>query len=233
MNHPYHCEKAPILRVFGDLAARVGVLLRLNPSLLQRVAFAPRPAIHSIGAFLHLSPEACRPDSTVAAILDQRDPRELLRCAIPNAPPRLFRALDRAGDQVRERSYYERLATLCAGPLGEMLLSGGPLSDRRLDHVEGLLKMDPAILSLKAILNHSMIRIMAIEIVIIFLRAHGVFDEAEFRLPDGAGLPAILRRLQKALDRIGAPPPSFSLPPPFRIIRTVGDLRRVGKLLNN
>src|ERR1700722_2987541 len=119
MSHSYHTEQSPVLRIFSGLAARVGVLLRLNPSLLQRVAFAPRPAIHSIGAFLHLCPDADRSDTEVAAILNDRDPRDLLRSAIPSAPPRLYRALDRAGDHVHEKSYYESLAPLCVGPLAD------------------------------------------------------------------------------------------------------------------
>jgi hypothetical protein len=233
MSHFYHTEQSPILRIFGDHAARVAVFLRLNPPLLQRIAFAPRPAIHAIGAFLHLSPEALRPDATVAAILDQRDPRELLRCAIPNAPLKLYRALDRAGDAVHEKSYYERLATLCSGPLSDFLLSGESLNPRRLDRLEALLEMDRVILKWRGIWDQQLREIEAVNAIIIFLRVHRAFDEAEFRLPAGAGLPAILRRLQKALDQIEAPTPSFSLPPPFRIIRTVRELRDVGKVLSN
>ena len=233
MSHSYHTEQSPVLRIFGDQAARVAVLLRLNPSLLQRVAFAPRPAIHSIGAFLHRCPDADRSDTEVAGILNERDPRDLLRSAIPHAPPRLYRALDRAGDCVLDKLYYERLACLCSGPLSDFLLSGGSLNPRRLDRLEALLKMDPVIVSLPGILDQQLCEIEAVNAIVSFLRAHGVFNEADFKLPGEAGLPAVLRKLQRALDRIEAPAPSFSLPSPLRIIRTVAELRGVGKILDN
>jgi hypothetical protein len=233
MSHSYHQERAPILRIFGDHAGRMAKLLRLNPALLQRIVYAPRSAIHSMGAFLHLAPESCRPDQTVAEILDERDPRELLRCAIPNAPSRLYRALNRAGDTVHERSFYERLSKHCWGPLSDLLLEGGLLNERRLDRVEALLKMDPVIISMRGILDRPMYEIEAIDILLAFLRAHGAFEKADSELPNEAGLPAVLRRLQKALDRIEAPLPDFALPPPFRIVRTIGELRIAGRLLNN
>jgi hypothetical protein len=208
-------------------------LLRLNPLLLQRVAYAPRPAIHAMGAFLHLSAEALRPDATIAATLHERDPRDLLRCAIPNAPPKLFRALDRAGDHVRERSFYERLGVLCATPLAETLLSGGPLNDARLHWAEALLSADPAVLQLRAVLAPRTSDIEAIDILVAFLRAHDAFQEDDLGLPNGAGLPAVVRRFQTALDRIEAPSPGFELTTPFRIVRTVRELREAGKLLKN
>src|ERR1700722_10108217 len=189
MSHSYHTEQSPVLRIFSGLAARVAVLLRLNPSLLRRVAFAPRPAIHSIGAFLHLCPDAHRSDTEVAAMLNERDPRDLLRSAIPNAPSRLYRALDRAGDHVLDKSYYERLASLCSGPLSDFLLSGGSLNPRRLDRLEALLGMDPIIVSLPGIWDQQLCEIEAVNAIIIFLRAHNVFDAADFRLPGEVGLP--------------------------------------------
>ena len=78
-----------------------------------------------------------------------------------------------------------------------------------------------------------MCEIEAVNAIIIFLRAHGVFNEDDFKLPEEAGLPAVLRKLQQTLDRIEAAAPSFSLPSPLRIIRTVRELRGVGKVLDN
>jgi hypothetical protein len=233
MDSSHHQETAPVLRIFGDHAALVAKMLRFNPLLMRRVMYAPRPVIHSIGAFLHLSPLASQSDIRVATLLEETDPRELLRSAIPNAPPRLYRALDRAGDHVLDKSFYERLAALCNGPLSDLLLSSGSLSRRRLDRLEALLKMDPVIISLPCIWDRQLCEIEAVNAIIIFLRAHSALNAADFKLPEEAGLPAILRRLQMALDRIRAPAPSFSLSLPLRIIRTVGEMRGIGKLLNN
>jgi hypothetical protein len=137
-------ERAPIIRVFGDHCTGTAKLLKVRPSLLDTVAFAPRTAIHAIGAFLYLAPQAERPDSTVAAMLENDDPRDLLRQAIPNTPDRLYRALDRAGDQVRERSFYERLGAICSGPLGGAPLANGLLNNVRLGRAEAILGMNPS-----------------------------------------------------------------------------------------
>ena len=90
-------ERAPLLLVFGSLADRVAEILRSRPSLTARIAFAPPEAIHAIAAFLYLAPEATGSDAEVGNLIEQSDPRELLRKAIPDCPARLYRALDRAG----------------------------------------------------------------------------------------------------------------------------------------
>src|SRR4051812_43708573 len=91
-------ERAPCLLVFGDLAGRVATLLRARPTLIARLIVAPREAVHGISAFLHLAPDALKPDTEVAKIINDTDPRHLLRAALPDCPARLYRALDRAGD---------------------------------------------------------------------------------------------------------------------------------------
>src|SRR3954466_3569225 len=99
-------ERAPLLGVFGDnLAARMAALIRERPVLIARLIVAPPEAVHSIGAFLHLAPDAARPDAEVAAILNDTDPRDLLSAALPGCPPRLYRALARAGDRVRPPAF--------------------------------------------------------------------------------------------------------------------------------
>ncbi len=201
---------------------------------MSRVIYAPRSAIHAYGAFLHMSAEADRPDAHVAVTLDTTDPRKLLRSAIPEAPPKLYRALDRAGDRVKDKSFYQRLERLCAGPLSEMLLSDGTLDDARLDRIEALLKMDPIVLTMSPLLARRTHEIEAGNVLVRFLRAHGVVqNHDDLKLPHGAGLPAILRRLQDLLDRIPAPEVEFTLPPPFRVLRSVGELRQVGVAFNN
>ncbi|MBD0270524.1 MAG: hypothetical protein ICV73_01220, partial [Acetobacteraceae bacterium] len=148
-------ERAPLLLVFGDLAPRVAALVRARPSLIARLIVAPREAVHAIGAFLHLAPAAASPDAEVASAIEATDPRGLLRAALPGCPPTLYRALDRAGDRVRERRFYERLGAVSAGPLGPALLGGGPLDDARLGLFEAVLAMDPLVATLRAALPES------------------------------------------------------------------------------
>src|SRR3954468_19320334 len=102
-------ERAPMLLAFGDLAPRVAKLVRAKPILIARLILAPREAVHAIGAFLHLAPEAANSDAEVAAMINDSDPRKLLRAALPDTPKRLYRALDTAGDQVSEKRFYDRL----------------------------------------------------------------------------------------------------------------------------
>lgn len=233
MSAPFiRTERAPVLLVFGLHAARMADLVRLRPSLLTRLAYAPRPAMHATGAWLHLAPDVGRSDSEVAAILDESEPRDLLRAAVPDAPASLYRALDGAGDRVRERGFYERVAAACRTPFGDWLL-GGDLDDARLSHTEALLNMDPFVAAMHAALPNPLYLARSVDAVLAFLRSHDALAEAELRLPPRAGLRAILRRLQRALDGIPAPFPGFALDPPHRLVGTVGELRRLGAELGN
>ena len=226
-------ERAPLLLVFGDLAPRVAALVRARPVLVARLVLAPREAVHAIGAFLHLAPASARPDAEVAAVADGSDPRDLLRAALPGCPARLYRALDRAGDRVRERGFYERLGAVCAGPLGPALLGGGPLDDARLGLFEAVLGMDPLVAALRAALPESIYQMEAADSLVAFLRAHGALRDGDLRLPPRAGLAAVNRRIRRALARIPAPDPGFAPPPPFRLVSTTAELQRIGRAFGN
>src|SRR3954463_1001281 len=102
-------ERAPLLLVFCDLSGRMAALVRARPSLITRLMVAPREAIHSIGAYLHLAPEAAQADAVVATVIDESHPRDLLKAALPGCPLHLYRALDRAGDRVSDKRFYERV----------------------------------------------------------------------------------------------------------------------------
>jgi hypothetical protein len=234
MSAPFtRTETAPVLCVFGPHAARVADLVRLRPALLNRLAFAPVPAIHAIGAWLHLAPEADRPDPDVAVIIDQSDPRDLLRAAIPQAPAQLYRALARAGGRVLERSFYERLAAICVTPVVDVLWGDHPIDGSLLRFAEKLLRLDPLVLKLRSILRRSEIEAEQLQVVITFLRTHNALKDEDLDLPPAAGKPALAKRLQAALDRIEAPDPGFELNHPYRIIRKAGELRAIGKELGN
>ncbi|MBC4018642.1 hypothetical protein ACFQU2_16655 [Siccirubricoccus deserti] len=218
--------------VFGDLAPRVAALIRARPILIARLIVAPREAVHAIAAFLHLAPDAAGPDVDVAKIINQTDPRELLNAALPACPARLYRALDRAGDRVRERRFYEKLAAVCSGPFADRLLDGA-LDDIRVAHFEALSRMDPALGAMRSALPENTYLVEGIDSLVAFLRARGALRDGDLRLPPGAGLPAITRRLRVALGRIEAPDPGFNPPPPFRLLRTSDELQRIGKAFGN
>jgi len=189
--------------------------------------------VHATGAFLHLAPAAALPDAEVAALIDDGDPRDPLRAALPGRPPTLYRALDRAGDRVRERRFYERLGVACAGPLGPALLGAGPLDDARLGLFETVLAMDPLVAALHGALPESIHQAEAADSLVAFLRAHAALHDGDLRLPPRAGLAAVSRRLQRALGRIKAPDPGFAAPPPFRLVSTTAELQRIGRAFGN
>jgi hypothetical protein len=226
-------ERAPLLLVFGNLAERVAALLRAQPSLVARLAFAPREAIHAIAAFLYLAPESTKSDAEIADLIDRSDPRDLLRKAIPESPIRLYRAFDKAGNVVRARSFYERVAAICRGPFGTTFLEGGDLNDRRLDHYETMQTMDPLTVSLHSAMPENLYLANAVDTLVVLLRSHGAIGECDFPLPKSAGVGAVQRRILKAIDAVRAPIPAFVVPSPFHYIETIGELRRIGREFEN
>lgn len=215
-------ERAPLLRVFGPLAGRVARLGRACPTLVMRLLVAPRTAVHSIGAYLHLAPGADGPDQDVGRRIENTDPRELLLAALPDAPPRLYRALNRAGDQVRGSRYYRRLGAAVTGPLGPSLLEAGLLNEDRLDHVDSVLAADPLVAPLSAHFPSSAFTIDHLDTLVTLLRAHAATDAVDWRLAPNAGPRAAFRRMQQALDALTAPDPGFEPPAPFRVVPSLG-----------
>jgi hypothetical protein len=226
-------EHAPLLLVFDDLAPRVAGLLRARPSLTARFVFAPRAAIHSVGAFLHLAPAAALPDREVAALIEETDPRDLLKAAMPDCPAQLYKALDRAGDRVHRRKFYLRLSAIAAGPHASALLGGRLLDEMRLKFFEALSLMDPAVAALQAGLREDRYLCAGVDCLVSLLRAHGALRDEDLTLPHRAGLPAVAQRIRAALGRIEAPNPGFTAPPPFRLIRDTAELQRVATAFKN
>jgi hypothetical protein len=226
-------ERAPLLLVFGDLATRVAALLRIRPSLTARLIVAPRSAIHATGAFLYLAPDAARSDAEAAMLIDDADPRQLLRLAMPACPPRLYRALDRAGDRLNGKDFYQRLSTIASGPHAAALLAGGPVNESRLCFFEALSQMDPAVAALRGGLRDDKYLCAGIDCLVALLRAHGALHDGDLTLPPQAGLPAVARRIRTVFGRIQAPSPGFTVPAPFSLVRTTIELQRVATAFKN
>ena len=229
-----HClrDRAPMLSAFGMLDRRVAKLVIARPELAKRLALAPRSAIHSIGIFLHLCPEASGEAAEVAALIDTTHPRDLLRMALPDAPAQLYRALDRVGDRVRGRAFYRRLGAIASGQFGSAFLAGR-LSDQRLDFYEMVATMDPAVVAVCDALEESQRLAESVDVLVKFLRSHKAITDADLCLVPGAGINALLRRLQRSFDAIRAPDPGFHPPVGWRIIETIRELRSVGREFEN
>ena len=225
-------ERSPCLLVFGDLAPRMAKLIRLRPLLITRLVVAPPEAIQAIGAFLHLAPDAAGSDAEVAVIITDTDPRRLLHMALPACPRRLYRALDSAGDRVLGKRFYERLGAVCRGPFSDALLRGN-LTESRLAFYEALSKADPATAALRCGFGENTHIVDSVNCIVSLLRARGVLRDDEMRLPSGAGMAAVARRVRAVLGRIEAPHPEFVIPEPFRLIRTTNELQRLAKRFEN
>jgi hypothetical protein len=225
-------ERAPLLLVFGSLADRVAEILRARPSLTARIAFAPPEAIHAIAAFLYLAPEAAGSDAEVGNLIEQSDPRELLKKAIPDCPTRLYRALDRAGSPVHNRSYYVRLDAVCRGPFGSAFLDGD-LNDTRLDFYDALGAMDPLVASLYVALPETRHLANAVDTLVALIRSFGAIEACDFNLPKNARIGAVLRRLLRGLYAVRAPQPPFAVPATLRLVETIGELQEIGRRFKN
>ncbi|MBU8539469.1 hypothetical protein [Falsiroseomonas tokyonensis] len=228
-----HFDNAPALRVYGPHARRIATLIAINPGLAQRLLCAPTRVIHAVGAFLHLADSGTDPD--VAATLHDTDPRALLRLAIPGCPPTLFRALDRAGSIVGSRVFYQRIASISAGPYGNLIVDGsGRIDDRLLRHIETLAEAaDPAVASLPPSLLSDPSIAEAVGAVASLLRASGLDPDAAMRgIPANAGIEAVFRRLKKQVSALRAPSVQPMVVSPLRQILSIGELRALGRRLD-
>ncbi|MBL6077725.1 hypothetical protein JMJ56_06885 [Belnapia sp. T18] len=225
-------ERAPLLLAFGEHAGRMAALIRVRPILIARLIVAPREAVHSIGAFLHLAPDACRPEAEVAGLINDSDPRDLLAAALPGSPSRLYRALDRVGDRVRGQEFYRRVGKVAAGPFADAMLEAKAIDDACLTYCEALSGMDPEVAAIFATLRDQYHAEFA-DSLVAFLRAYGAVGENDLRLPPRSGLPALVRRLTRALGQIPAPDPGFEVPAPYRLITSTDELQRLGREFQN
>jgi len=225
-------ERAPLLLAFGTLANRMARILAGRHGLTSRIVYAPPEAIHAIAAYLHLAPEADRSDAEVGDLIDQSDPRQLLKLAIPDCPARLYRALGRAGSCVRDRSYYLRLDAVCRGPFGMAFLDGD-LNDTRLDYYEAIGTMDPLVVNLHTALPEVRHIAGAVDTLVALLRGYGAIGQCDLDLPKNARTGAVLRRLLRGLYAVRAPEPPFTVPTPLRFVATIGELRDIGRKFSN
>jgi hypothetical protein len=138
---------------------------------------------------------------------------------LPGCSEKLYRALDRAGDRVHSRMFYESLGELASGRFGDALLRGGTLSESRLRYFEVLSAMDPLVASLQRALPESRHTIEAIDSLLAYLRTQNALSEGDFHLPRKSGLTAIVRRLRQSLGPLERPTPVSRL-------RLLSDLSR-------
>lgn len=231
-NH-FIIDRAPLLAVYMLLSGRVAGLIRVRPSLAQRLCFAPPEAMHGVAAYLFHGVPAGLAESEVAEIIDTHHPRDLLARAFPDAARRLYRAFRHGPDRVCIPANYVRAAAISAGPCADAFLDGDPLSDHRLDYYDAISKAAPEVARLHRALPEHPAIFEEVSLVLRVLRTYGALNAGDFMLPPNAGRRAVYRHLLRALEAIPAPDLPFAVPAPYRLIDSIGALRREGLRMKN
>jgi hypothetical protein len=121
---------------------------------------------------------------------------------------------------------------VCRGPFGSAFLHGD-LNDTRLDYYEALPTMDPLIANLRGALPEVRHLANAVHTLVALLRGYGAIDKCDLDLPKNARTGAVLRRLLRGFYAIRAPQPPFTVPEPFHLVETIGELRDLGRKFKN
>ena len=216
-------EQAPMLRPWGLLAPLVVQLLRAEPALGARLAFAPPRALHAIAAWLHYAQRACLPEAVLRDRLGMA-PRSLLQEALPEAPPRLFHLLDRCQTPVWQLGGYAGLARLVQQGYEDLLPRTGPIRHGQVLHALGVLDMEQPLRNTARAAGSPDGR-DHLASVVAWLRAARMLTRIE-ALPRSAG-PAALARADGG--RLEAHPLDFPLPEGWRRILGAEELWQVGR----
>lgn len=229
---PAGVEQATMLTAtWGDLAGFVARFIRVRPVIAARLALAPTRAIHATAAYLHHAVASGYTEEAVGHAVERFKPRDLLCKALPAMHPRLFRLLDRAGPQARPHAFYQRLDARLHGPAGAVLLRVQNLGPDTLE-VADLIAADPVLLAVKGALDVGVYGMRCLGTALAYLRALGLAANIE-TLPRGAGVPALVRRIEADLGRGRPPPMPFPVPAGWRQVATVAELWALGRELQN
>ncbi|MBC7432591.1 MAG: hypothetical protein H7345_11030 [Rubritepida sp.] len=166
----------------------------------------------------------------VARTLSARDPRDLLRGALPGCEPRLYRLLDRATCPVWTLEEYRTLDDLVR--LGEPRVTEGRemLSPADLADLRDGLSDDP--LTRRLVAPYHREDREAVRTVLLYLRHAGLFGLVE-EVPRGSGTAAVGRRVLRALAAAEAPAVPFPTPAGWVRLRSAGEVFAIGARLRN
>lgn len=226
MAHPFQKlpqprETASFPRQFGVQAQRAAALIRLHPTLAQRLALAPRRAIHASAALLQVHAAEGVPLERSADLLLTADPRDVLRTAVPDAADTLLRTLDRALLPAWSLAGYRALNRLLGSKLAGDVATGD-LIQTYVVQLATLLEGDPVVLRAHRMTRDAHLR-QALATVVAVLRGLGALHDLD-GLPDGAGRRAVARRARADLARLCFPATDLAVPEGWRRVGTVGQL---------
>jgi hypothetical protein len=224
-------ETAPMLGVWRTLSPTVAKIIRCQPSLASRLSLAPQAAIHSIAAFLHHHVFDDVDIDLIAHEIFTREARDLLALAVPNVHARLYGLLPRIGSGTKSLIFYRDLNTEISQGAADVIFDAPSISLRTI-RIARQIRADPVLLAARKAIGEDESRLRHLMSVLAMLRSLGLANHVE-RMPRGAGIQATVRRIKADL-RAGKPPPvSFAVPAGWEQVKDVGQLVRIGELLQN
>lgn len=232
MSHPFQRSSAPtpLVAPWGPLATVVADLVRHAPALAWRLTLLPARGMHATAVTLHASAAAGEVTADLARRLADTHPRLLLRDAMPDTHPRLYRLLDRAPAPAWNAERNADLNTLLHSPAAEIVLDAADVTPDLIGETRRLLAQDPLVRRARRALTTGYQREQFAAVVAV-LRGLGLLRDL-LGLPDGAGARAVARRVRADFGRAVAPDDDgFPIPAGWVRITRLGDLWAHGKRL--
>jgi hypothetical protein len=224
-------ETPPSLKFWGEFAPIVAKIVKLQPSLGQRIVLAPRHVLHALGAYVGYGRANDHDIGSLAQGIAERDIRKLLSDAVLNPHPRLFRTLAKIGLPVQELGYYRDLNDALNGPASSILLRADRIP-RDLLSVVLEIAQDPVLIAASDAIADNKNSLRNLRSILCFLRSLGVANQIE-NLPAGSGWNAIVRRIKADMEHARAPAAPFLPPLGWSVIEDVGRLWKVGERMQN
>lgn len=231
MAAPFHKtdKPTPLLAPWGSLAPRIVELVHAHPDLTPRLLLMPARGLHATSVALHVAAEQGKAIDITAAHLRSTSPRNLLRVALPEASPNLYRLLDRVTTPAWPLGRYRALDAVLRSPVASLLLEATTIGPSDVAHAEGFLRADPLLWRARKACRYPHER-EHLTTVIEVLRRLELLDELA-GLPDGAGRQSVSRRVEADLGRAQAPAGPVQQVGRWRQVTSVGDLWRIGRRL--
>jgi hypothetical protein len=212
------------------LAGRVARLIARHPDLARRLALAPQRTLHALAIWLYDAIGREIEDEAMATAMQTTDARLLLAEAMPDHAPDLHRLLGRLGAKVKGAAFYRDLNAVLVGPAAKALPREGQITAAHLRTARVIAEFGKPLTHIASVLAGSDHRVNAAAGAVRYLRALGLARAIE-ETPPGAGWKSFASRLTDDLDAARSPITNFPVPPGWRLIETVGNLRKVGHAL--
>lgn len=216
----------PLLKPWGPLSGTLLRLVREAPDLPGRLLLLPTRGVHAVAIALHTATAADEPLASLADRVRNTHPRDLLRAALPDAATTLYGALARASLPVWPMETYSQLDAVLRSPAANLLPLKPAVTPAQVQNIHEILAGDPVLWRARSFVHDHYTRDHLVT-VLGLLRQLGLLREVA-DLPDGAGRPALQRRLRADLMDAPCPDDGFPEIEGWTRITTVGDLWRVG-----